>query len=224
MEKISVVIPVYNSAASIEQVVYRLIQCFESKNQEFEIILVDDCSRDNSREILTMLSDRDERLQTYFLEANHGQQETLKYGIMQTRGNYIITIDDDLEQQPEDIFLLINEIQKGFDVVYGVAMREGYAFHRQLGSNLVDLFFTLFLKKPRHLRVSSFRIMNRSVAETIAEDTTDFVYLSAIILKNSQNIANVQVSYQKRPYGQSNYDVKKLLKLYVRLVYYYGIN
>ncbi|MDI3535681.1 MAG: hypothetical protein PWR12_245 [Eubacteriaceae bacterium] len=223
MEKISVVIPVYNSQHSIKKLVNRVIKVFEKHNQSLELILVDDCSKDNSRKVLASLACLDQRVQAFFLKKNMGQQAALKYGICQSGGDYVVTLDDDLEQQPEDIFLLIDEIKRGYDVVYGIAKRDGYAAHRQFGSNLVDLFFTVFLKKPPKIKVSSFRIMSRAVADRIIEDTTSFVYLSAIILRVTQNIGNVTVAYQKRPYGKSNYNLKKLSLLYLNLLYYYGI-
>ncbi|WKY45659.1 glycosyltransferase [Eubacteriaceae bacterium ES2] len=221
MEKISVVIPVYNSEHSIKNLVNRLIKVFEAHHQLYELILVDDCSKMDTRKVLETIGDQ--RVKVFFLEENVGQQAALKYGMIKSSGDYVITLDDDLEQQPEDIFILINEIKKGFDVVYGIAQRDGYAFHRQFGSNLVDLFFTVFLKKPRKIRVGCFRIMNRTVVDYIINDRTSFVYLSAIILKFTQNISNVTVTYQKRPYGKSNYNFKKLCKLYLNLLYYYGI-
>ena len=106
----SVVIPVYNSSCSIEEVVERTISLFETDGIVFEIILVDDYSRDDSLSKINKMSSRDKRISIIPLEKNHGQQGAIKAGINIAKGEYIITMDDDLEHQPDDIIKLIEEI------------------------------------------------------------------------------------------------------------------
>lgn len=221
-QDVSIVIPVYNSAQSIRELIRRLVTTLEARESTFEIILVDDCSRDDSREVIRVLEAVDSRIVLIALDQNSGQQSAIKTGLAQSRGRKVITIDDDLQQQPEDIMLLLDEIKKGFDVVYGIPDRAGYPFYRQLGSNLVDLFFTLILKKPKRIRVGSFRVLNRETVEQIIKDQTPFVYITAITLRFTKNIGNVKVAFKQRRYGKSNYTIKKLSQLLLRLFYYYG--
>jgi len=221
-QDVSIVIPVYNSAQSIRELIRRLVTTLEARESIFEIILVDDCSRDDSREVIRVLEAVDSRIVLIALDQNSGQQSAIKTGLAQSRGRKVITIDDDLQQQPEDIMLLLDEIKKGFDVVYGIPDRAGYPFYRQLGSNLVDLFFTLILKKPKRIRVGSFRVLNRETVEQIIKDQTPFVYITAITLRFTKNIGNVKVAFKQRRYGKSNYTIKKLSQLLLRLFYYYG--
>lgn len=223
-ETVSIVIPVYNSAQSISELISRLVATLEGRGLSFEIILVDDCSGDDSRAVIRALAARDDRIILITLDHNAGQQAAIKTGMGRSRGRWVITIDDDLEQQPEDIPVLLAEIKKGFDVVYGIPDRAGYPFYRQSGSHLVDLFFTLILKKPKNIRVGSFRVLNREIVERIIKNQTPFVYITAITLRFTRNIGNVKVAYQPRRYGKSNYTVKKLSLLFLRLFYYYGIN
>ncbi|MDZ5725860.1 glycosyltransferase family 2 protein [Acetobacterium carbinolicum] len=221
-QDVSIVIPVYNSAQSIRELIRRLVTTLEARESTFEIILVDDCSKDDSREVIRVLEAVDSRIVLIALDQNSGQQSAIKTGLAQSRGRKVITIDDDLQQQPEDIMLLLDEIKKGFDVVYGIPDRAGYPFYRQLGSNLVDLFFTLILKKPKRIRVGSFRVLNRETVEQIIKDQTPFVYITAITLRFTKNIGNVKVAFKQRRYGKSNYTIKKLSQLLLRLFYYYG--
>ncbi|KNZ43387.1 glycosyltransferase family 2 protein [Acetobacterium bakii] len=219
---ISVVVPVYNSSLSITELVTRIINTLEKDKATFEIILVDDSSADDSLAKITALSEGDPRVLTISLKNNSGQQATIKTGIKSAVGDVVVTMDDDLEQQPEDIPLLVSELRKGYDVIYGAPNRTGYPFYRQFGSNVVDLFFTICLHKPKNKRVSSFRVMNRKTVDTIIADDTPFVYITAITLGFTKNIGNMTVDYQKRKYGKSNYTIRKLIKLFLNLFYYYG--
>lgn len=221
---VSIVIPVYNSAPSLPELISRLVTTLEARGLNFEIILVDDGSGDDSRAVIRGLAAGDARIILIARDHNAGQQAAIKTGLSQSRGRWVVTIDDDLEQQPEDIPLLLAEIKKGFDVVYGIPDRAGYPFYRQGGSQLVDLFFTLILKKPKAVRVGSFRVLDRKIVEQIMTDQTPFVYITAITLGFTRNIGNVRVAYRPRPYGKSNYNFKKLSRLFWQLFYYYGLN
>ncbi|MFZ7131694.1 MAG: glycosyltransferase family 2 protein [Eubacteriales bacterium] len=219
---ISVVIPVFNSCHSIEEVVLRLIHTLEGEQKTFEIILVDDLSGDDSLIVLNELKEMDRRITVLPLDQNYGQQKALVYGMQLAKGEYIITMDDDLEHQPEDIVLLIREIIKGFDVVYGIHQNKNYAYYRKWGSKLVDIFFTRCFHKPKHIKVSSFRIIRRSIVDKILQDKTPFVYITAIILRTTENIGNIYVRIGLRRYGKSNYNFFKLIKLFIRLFLFYG--
>lgn len=221
--RFSVVIPVYNSHHSIEEVVLRIIKTLESLDQTFEIILVDDLSKDNSLEKLKELNERDSRVHVIALQENHGQQGAIKIGMGASKGSFIITMDDDLEHQPEDLPLLISEINKGYDVVYGIPENKKYPFYRKLGSKLVDVFFTVGLNKPRNIKIGSYRMINRKTVDRILSDHTPFVYLTAITLKFTKNIGNVSVQHVERKYGKSNYNFVKLAKLFMKLFFYYRI-
>lgn len=215
------VIPIYNSAQSIEELVWRIIKVMEKEKINFEIILVDDHSEDNSRQIIKKLKQEDSRVRLNLLKKNSGQQAATKSGMAIAQGNFVVTIDDDLEHQPEDILKLKEELEKGFDVVYGLPDRKSYPFYRSWGSKLVDLFLTVFLDKPAKVGVGSFRILNRKTVDYIVADKTTFVYISAITLNFTKNIGNLVVGHKERKYGQSNYNIKKLTKLFLNLFYYY---
>ncbi|WP_373484587.1 glycosyltransferase family 2 protein [Acetobacterium sp.] len=223
-QAVSIVIPVFNSSQSIAELISRLVATLDARGLCFEIILVDDGSGDDSRAVIRGLAADDSRIILIARDHNAGQQAAIKTGLSRSKGHWVVTIDDDLEQQPEDVPVLLAEIKKGFDVVYGIPDRAGYPFYRQWGSQLVDLFFTLILKKPKNIRVGSFRVLNREIVERIIKDQTPFVYITAITLRLTRNIGNVKVAYRPRRYGKSNYNFKKLSQLLLRLFYYYGIN
>ena len=112
----SIVIPVYNSEKSLEILYSRIVKVFDNEiKQPFEMILVDDCSKDNSYKIIKQLSAKDPRIKGIQLAVNHGQQKAVLCGFRHVKGDYIITMDDDLQHPPEQIHILIDEMHKSED-------------------------------------------------------------------------------------------------------------
>lgn len=217
---ISVVIPVYNGSKSIREVVERTLAL--GPNPSVEVILVEDASRDDSRKVLEALQREDERIRCIFHETNQGQQSSLKEGCAIARGKAVVTMDDDLQQDPEDILPLWETWKKGFQVVYGLPQRAGYPVHRALGSRMVDGFFTGFMNKPKEVKVGSFRILDRNTVDYIVQRNPKFVYITALTLEYTRSMTNVPVAYKPRPYGASNYNWRSLIKLFVQLFVHYG--
>lgn len=219
---ISVVVPVYNSEKSIGELYHRLKKVLAAISEEYEIVMVDDGSEDNSVIAMHKLDAENKVLKVICLDGNYGQQNAIMCGIRHTRGNYVITIDDDLQHPPEEIPKLLTELDKGFDVVYGIpAVKKVYGI-RGLGTVLTDMFFTFVCSKPKAVKVGSFRALKRHIAEKISGDYTEFVYITAITLKHTRNIGNVTVEHYNRKYGSSNYGFFRLICLFSRLLIYYS--
>lgn len=219
---ISIVVPVYNGADSLEELYQGVKDLFELKNLEFELILVDDYSSDNSYAKILELHQRDSSIKGIKLARNFGQQNAIFCGFNYASGNYIITMDDDLQHQARDIIRLYQKIKEGYDAVYAIPRQRKYSFYRQLGSKLTDLLFKFITGKDDLIKVSSFRIINHQLKEKILNTNKSFIYISAIILKEEVEIANIYTEREKRRYGDSNYNFIKLLKLFLKLYIYYG--
>lgn len=214
--KLSIVIPVYNSASSLV-LLYQGIK--ENLNVPYEIIFVNDKSTDDSEVILNQL--KGPFCHVIHLEKNMGQQYALFLGLKYASGEYIVTMDDDLQHDPKDILLLLSKIEEGYDLVYGIS-KDHYAYYRQLGSKMTGLFFKQRFKHMRDKRVSSFRIFTKALGQKTLKCNYRFIYLSAIMLGLTENIGQVQVIKHERPYGKSGYNYKTLIKLFIKLNYYYG--
>src|SRR5690554_1139220 len=220
---ISVVIPVYNSANSLEELYQRLYNTLSRITDNYEIIMVDDHSGDNSYQEITKLHRKDNRVKGIRLAKNSGQQNALFCGFKHIKGDYVLTLDDDLQHNPEDIISLYRTICKDYEVVYGIPEEREYSsLYRRIGSKLTNLLFDIITHKDSDIRVSSFRIMKKGLVNKIIKHQGTFVYISALILNNTARIANVNVSHSKRSYGKSNYNFFKLLKLFLRLYIYHG--
>ena len=219
---ISVVIPVYNSQNTLSELYKRLKNTLESLEIEFEIILIDDNSNDDSYKKIVELNTRDKRVKGIKLARNFGQQNAIICGFNYVKNDYVITLDDDLQHQPEDIKKLYDKIKEGYDAVYAIPQDREYSFLRKLGSKLTNLLFNIITSKSKDIRVSSYRILDINLVKKISNSKSSFVYISAILLKYTNNIGNIYVSHYDRKHGKSNYNILKLIKLFVDLYIYYG--
>lgn len=219
---ISIVIPVYNSEKTISKLCQNIIKVMTDHHLAFEIVLVDDRSHDQSYQKMQILSKTHQQITSIRLKENYGQQNALLCGLRYAKGDYVVTMDDDCQQDPEDIILLLNMLKQGYDVVYGIPYENSKKQYRHRGTQLKEFIFRTLLGKPKDIKLTSYRIMNKDTVEKIKKETVSHVYLSATILKHTKNIGNKKVRYYDRVYGQSNYTLKKLIHLLLHVVIYYG--
>lgn len=221
-ESISVVIPVFNSENSLYELYGKLTYELEMLCSDFEIILVDDGSSDNSLDRMKALHLSDSRVKVIQLDGNFGQQNALMCGFQYARKDFILTMDDDLQNPPQEIEKLIRKLSKGYDVVYGIPQKKRHSFYRNLGTKMTNIFFNLICGKPIKVKISSFRVLRKELVIKILEDKRSFVYISAITFQNTKNVTSVAVAHNYRKYGKSNYNIIKLLCLYKKLFIYYA--
>lgn len=220
--EISVVIPVYNSEKSLDELYGRLKSALSLLSEDYEILLVDDGSKDLSYVRMKELHNRDSRFKIIGLDGNFGQQNAIMCGLHHTSGKYIVTMDDDMQHPPEEIGRLISKLKDGYDVVYGIPGQKKHSKIRNAGSKMTNYLFNKICHKPKDIRVSSFRVMTGDIVQKVVKDKTSFVYISAILLKNDAKVGNVIVMHDERKQGESNYSLIKLIKLYIKLYLYYS--
>jgi len=221
-KSISVVVPIYNSSRTIEQLVERLLNALQEIAADFEIIMVDDGSRDNSFDEMKKAYISKENIKIIKLQGNYGQQNAIICGLAASEKDLVVTIDDDLQYPPEEISKLLLKLEEGYDVVYGIPKDKKHSRLRNMGTKMTDLLFRVLYNKPKNIQISSFRIIRAEVVKTIVLNKEAFVYISALTFKTTKNIANVSVSHNAREIGQSNYSLYKLLKLYFNILIYYS--
>ncbi|MDF2593538.1 MAG: glycosyltransferase [Clostridia bacterium] len=219
---ISVVIPVYNSASSLQELCSKLNALLAVMAKEYEIILIDDGSRDQSVQQIKEALAKYNKIKLICLESNFGQQNAIMCGFRHAKGDYVITMDDDLQNPPEEIETLMKEIEKGYDVVYGIPRLKQHSEVRNFGSLMANFLFDVVCGKPKAVRVSSFRVLKRYIVEAVIEEKSSFVYISAATLKYTKNIGNVIVQHEARKHGSSNYNILKLLKLFYNIYLNYS--
>lgn len=216
---ISIVIPVYNGAESLEELYDRIKEVMGKKGLDFEIIMVDDFSRDESYKMMCRLREKDKRVKLIRLAFNSGQHNATLCGMRYCSGDYVITMDDDLQHPPEEIVKLIDKIEEGYDIVFGIAEDKKHSFYRNLGNRLIDKSLNVIYDKPPDLKVSSFRIIRKGLAELLSNCKRKEIYLAGLIFENTSNTACIKVKHDARKYGRSNYSIKKAARLALNLVF-----
>jgi undecaprenyl-phosphate 4-deoxy-4-formamido-L-arabinose transferase len=217
---ISIVMPTYNRGHKLRASYEVIDKALEKAKIPFELIVVDDGSSDQTKDYLKELCQHYSNIKGLVLKANYGQQNASLAGIRMSKYPYVVTIDDDLTYDPCGIIVLFNEIQKGYDVVYGLLEHQHEKKFREYGTLFKEFLFFLLLKKPYELRLTSFRIMNRDLADFLSQDQSSNVYLSARTLEYSKNIANVMIPSLTKG-DSSHYTVWKLMSLMTNVVLNY---
>ena len=223
-KKFSIVIPVYNSEDSLEQVYKKTQKELIDLNKYYEFIFIDDNSTDNSFNVIKKLCEKDSNVIGIKLNNNYGQQNAVFCGLEHSSGDFILNMDDDLQHNPLYIKKMYKELEKGYDIVYAVTKVKYHKSYRNLGSKLTDKLFNFLLNKPKDKRVSSYRIMKKDLKKIILNEKKAYNYISASILKNTKNIGNLYYQHSSRKYGSSNYTFLKQLKIFLRIYFYYSDN
>lgn len=210
---VSIVIPVYRSAATLRDLTRQLITVLDGLKREYEIIFVDDGSTDNSWAILNNLrSEHPTVITSIQLMRNFGQHNALMCGFRQASGRYIVTMDDDLQHPPEEIPRLLHEIvNSDADVVYGVPDARKHRGWRNLGSFLVSVFYRMAFQAK--VQPSAFRIVRREVIVSILSYSLNYTYIDGLLAWNTRRVAEVVVEHRPRAAGRSGYSLHKLVVL-----------
>ena len=220
--KVSVVIPAFQSEQTVGEVVDRIYQTFTVREEEVEVIGVDDGSRDDTFRVLVEKTRIYPSMRAIRLQENVGQQNALLCGIRQTKGDVIVTMDDDLQHPPEEIPVLLDALDGGIDLVYACSDQKICTLDRSWGSKSRDLLFSHLFAKPQSLTLHSFRAVNGTLAREATRESGAFFYLSAALMKRKPRMGNVSVALLSRQIGQSNYTTRKLLQLFIKIWIYYG--
>lgn len=214
---LSIVIPVYNSASTLGVLMNRLSKVIDPITKSYEIILVDDGSGDDSWSVIQVLRETySEHLVAVQLMRNYGQHNTLMCGLGMARGEYVITMDDDLQNPPEEIPKLLAHIKRhSLDLVYGCPSERRHAAWRNIGSRLVIHFYHTVFRNP--VTPTPFRIMRRQLAQSVMFYDLNFTFLDGLLAWCTSRIGGVEVEHHPRAQGGSGYSVAKLLLMALNL-------
>jgi len=214
---LSIVVPVYNSAPTLRLLLERLVGTLDGLTDAYEIILVDDGSRDESWKMLQSLRARfGNHMVAIQLMRNYGQHNTLMCGLGVARGEYVVTMDDDLQNPPEEIPKLLNHIKyHDLDLVYGCPSTRSHAAWRNLGSRIVWHFYRTVFRNP--VTPTPFRIMRLQLARSVMFYDLNFTYLDGLLAWCTSRIDGVEVDHHPRAQGSSGYSLGKLLSLALNL-------
>lgn len=219
----SVVVPVYNSEQTLEELYRRLETVFKEMGQSFEVIFVNDHSRDQSYAVLREIHKAfPENTIVIDLLRNYGQHNATMCGFNYCQGNYIVTIDDDLQNPPEEIPLLWEKMKEGSDVVFAIPNEKKHRFYKNLGSVFVRKLNHWIFNLKGGVKFASFRMIRKEIVDEIKLVKTPYPYISGMLLTITRSIANQEVEHHTRQLGRSNYNLRKLIRLALNLLINYS--
>jgi glycosyltransferase involved in cell wall biosynthesis len=210
----SVVVPVYNAEATLEELVGRLGAAFRDLRRSHEIVLVDDGSRDGSWALIGRLQAQGAPLRAFQFSRNHGQHYALKCGLDHCTGRYAITMDDDLQQPPEEVAKLVHAIEEdeAIDVVIGRYERKAHPALRNLGAAALHRIERAIFGVPPGLFLGGFRVLRRGVVDEIRLARHAQPRIGPLILSITSRIKNVPVRHEPRRHGRTGYTLRKLVR------------
>ena len=215
-KKISFVIPCYASEHTISLVVQEIITTMDDLQQySWELVLVNDCSPDNTFEVIRNLCISNPNIIGINLARNFGQHAALMAGFNQVSGDIIVCMDDDEQTPGNEVGKLLEKIEEGYDVAYARYVSKKHSIFRNIGSRINSKMTEFLLDKPKDLYISSYFAIRRYIVDEMVKYDHSFPYVIGLVLRSTKNIANVDVTHRERQEGSSGYSIQKLLSLWM---------
>lgn len=211
IERVSVVVPVFNSEKNLVNLLDRLLTVLSSNTHEFEILLINDGSYDKSWNIICQLAKKYTSVKGINLMRNFGQHNAVLCGIRIAKYEVIVTIDDDLQNPPEEIPKLLNELNNRYDVVYGVPEKQQHGFWRNISSRIIKASLQNTIGIENIKNISAFRAFRTNLREAFANYNDSFVSIDVLLTWGTTRFSSVKVLHDKRQTGTSNYTFYKLI-------------
>ena len=212
LSSLSIVIPVYRSAGGLNLLIQELEQAVPALAEQYEIILVDDGSPDQSWAVIQSLTQTHPHVRGFTLMRNYGQHNALLCGIRQAQYEIIVTMDDDLQHPPSEIHKLLDKLNEGYDVVYGTPQKEQHGLLRDLASQITKWVLQGSMGVEVARNVSAFRAMRAQLRDAFAIYSSAYVSIDVLLTWGTTRFAAITVQHDPRRYGTSNYTLTKLIR------------
>ena len=210
---ISVVTPIYGCSKSLEKLYSRLNNTLSTITDNFEIIMVNDASPDDSWETIKLLSEQDKRVKGINFSRNFGQHRAITAGLDYAKGDWVVVMDCDLQDQPEEIIKLYNKAQEGYNIVFGKRHQRKDSFIKQFGSKLFYKVYDYFTESEIDNSIANFSIVSSNVVEKLKilreQNRAYPLFVNWVGFKRT----NINIEHAKREEGKSSYTLKKLIDL-----------
>ena len=210
-KEISAIVPVYRSAPILPELHRRLTEALKAIAEQYEIVLVEDGGGDGSWDVIEGLARKDDHVRGIRMSRNYGQHNALLCGIRQARYPVIVTLDDDLQNPPEEIGKLIAVLDGGVDVVYGTPIDEQHGFLRDQSSRITKLALQSAMGAETARHVSAFRVFRTRLRDAFATYRGPYVSIDVLLTWGTTKFAHLPVRHEPRQVGKSTYTVRKLV-------------
>ena len=217
MKKISFCIPCYKSEQTLPKVVEEIqtTMAIMHDKYEYEIILVNDCSPDDTFDVISELVEKNSNIIGVDLAKNFGQHAALMAGFHYVSGDILVCLDDDGQTPANEVGRLLDAIEDGDDVVYAKYSNKKHSAFRNFGSFINEKMAQFLLGKPKELYVSSYFAAKRFIVDEMLKYDKSYPYVIGLVLRSTKRISNVNVNHREREVGTSGYTLSKLLGLWM---------
>jgi glycosyltransferase involved in cell wall biosynthesis len=209
--RLSIVVPVYRSESILPELVRRLEPVLIATADQFELILVNDCSPDGSWEVILSLAQEYPWIRPISLMRNYGQHNALLCGIREARFDVVVTMDDDLQHPPEEIPKLLTRLAEGYDVVYGTPEHQQHGLGRDFASWITKLALQNVMGAEIARKVCAFRVFRSEVVKAFQHYEGAFVSIDVLLTWGTNRFGTVPVDHQPRKQGASGYTFRRLM-------------
>jgi undecaprenyl-phosphate 4-deoxy-4-formamido-L-arabinose transferase len=216
---LSIVVPVYGSGMIIPSLVEKVQKEMIEKglDNQFEMILVNDSSPDNSWQVICSLAKQYPFIKGISLRRNTGQHNATMAGLNNVSGEIVVIMDDDLQHPPSAIAEMTDVILKGYDVCYTRYLNRQHALWKKVGSNFNNWIATRLLNKPKGLYLSSFKAMRKEIVDEVIKYNGPYAYVDGLILDVTDSITMIDIEHQPRVIGEGNYDLRRSISLWLKM-------
>lgn len=220
---ISIVVPVYNSERTLPDLVQRVAQALPALGMTYELLLVNDGSRDQSWETICRLRQAHPWVRGINLMRNYGQHNALLCGVRSASYSIVVTMDDDLQHPPEEIHKLIHELNQGYDVVYGTPLHQQHSLWRNLASYITRLALQSTMGVENARKVSAFRALRTQLRQAFAQYQSPHVTLDALLTWGTTRFSAVSTQHDPRQVGKSNYTFARLVLHGINMITHFTV-
>jgi len=215
---ISVVIPIYNSQNSLGNLIDRLAQVLPNLATNYEVILVNDGSQDQSWEKICQFREEYSWIVSLNLMRNYGQHNAILAGVRTAHYTVVVTLDDDLQHPPEEIHKLLSELDAGYDVVYGTPRKQQHHLWRNLSSYMTRLALQSTMGVENARKVDAFRAFRTQLRDAFINYRSPFVILDVLLTWGTTRFSSITVNHEPRYQGKSNYTFRKLFAHAINMI------
>ena len=216
---LSIVVPVYRSEDCLDALIDAIGEALEPTNRDYEVILVNDCSPDNSWVVIESICRANPRVVGIDLRRNFGQDNAIMTGLRLARGKYSAIMDDDLQHHPRDLPALLDKIEEGADAVYADFRVKRQRLWKNFGSWFNGKVAEWVIDKPKEVYLSPYKIIRKDVVEQICKYDGPDPYIDGLLFQITSRISQIPVDHHPRYAGRSTYTFWKSLKVWGRLAF-----
>lgn len=216
MKLISFVIPCYGSENTIKPVIEEINEILKhNKNYDYEVIAVNDKSPDNVLEVLKGIAKENKKVKVISLAKNMNRPGALMAGMAEVNGDFIVLMDDDGQCPMNNLWLLVDELEKGHDVAIARYPKKKQSMFKNFGSYVNKLMTEVIIEKPKNLMFTNFAILKRFVVDEIIKYKNPYPYMTGLMLRTTSDIVNVEMEERNRLAGTTTFTFKKMFSLWI---------